>query len=109
MYLGVPYFVDVAASAGFDIAYAIELARQGRADEALRALPIELIQQMGIAGTAQQCAAQLARYRDLVDTIVFAPPSGLTADDGTEQKRLSAMHACSNPTATQHLRRLGVE
>lgn len=85
MYLGVPYLVDVAASAGIDITAAINLARQGLVDEALRALPFELVQQMGIAGTAEQCAAQLARYRQLVDTIVFAPPSGLTADDGIEQ------------------------
>ena len=100
MYLGVPYLVDVAAGAGFDISGAIAMAQQGKVDEALRALPIELIQQMGVAGTVEQCAKQLARYHGLVDTIVFAPPSGLGADDGIEQISRILSANWPRPTAT---------
>lgn len=85
MYLSVPYLVDVAAGAGFNIRASVSMAQQGKVDEALRALPIALIEQMGVAGTVEQCAEQIARYQSLVDTIVFAPPSGLSADEGIEQ------------------------
>ncbi len=85
MYLGVTYLADVARTAGFDVEPAIALARDGRLDDAVRAIPMELVQQMGIAGTARACREQLRRYRGLVDTVVFAPPSGLDADAGVEQ------------------------
>lgn len=85
MYLNVPYLKDVAAGAGFDISASVSMAQEGNVDEALRALPIGLIQQMGVAGTVEQCAEQSARYHGLVDTIVFAPPSGLSADEGIGQ------------------------
>ena len=85
MYLGVPYLADVARSAGFDVEPAMALAREGRVDAAVRAIPMELVQQMGIAGTARACRDQLGRYRGIVDTVVFAPPSGLDADAGVEQ------------------------
>ncbi len=85
MYLGVPYLADVASAAGFDVRPAMALAREGRFDEAVGAIPMALVQQMGVAGTVEQCRSQLRRYDGLVDTIVFAPPSGLTADEGVEQ------------------------
>lgn len=85
MYLGVPYLADVARAAGFDVGPAMALAREGRLDDAVRAIPMELVQQMGIAGTARSCRDQLGRYRGSVDTVVFAPPSGLDADVGVEQ------------------------
>ena len=87
MYLGVPYLADVASAAGFDVQPAIELARHGRFDEAVEAIPMELVRQMGVGGTVDQCRTQLRRYEGLVDTIVFAPPSGLSADEGVEQIR----------------------
>jgi 5,10-methylenetetrahydromethanopterin reductase len=85
MYLGVPYLAHVAATAGYDVAPSIALAQHGRFDEAVAALPMGLVRQMGVAGTVDQCKDQLRRYEGLVDTIVFAPPSGLTADEGVEQ------------------------
>ena len=85
MYLGVPYFAGVARSAGFDVEPAMALARVGQLDDAVRAIPMELVQQMGIAGTARACREQLDRYRDIIDTVVFAPPSGIDADAGVEQ------------------------
>ncbi len=85
MYLGVPYLAHVAATAGYDVALSIALAQHGRFDEAVAALPMGLVRQMGVAGTVDQCREQLRRYDGLVDTIVFAPPSGVSADDGAEQ------------------------
>ncbi len=85
MYLGVPYLADVAVAAGFDVGSAMALARDGRLDDAVRAIPMELVKQMGIAGTARSCRDQLGRYRGVVDTVVFAPPSGLDADAGVDQ------------------------
>jgi 5,10-methylenetetrahydromethanopterin reductase len=85
MYLGVPYLAHVAATAGYDVAPSIALAQHGRFDDAVAALPMGLVRQMGVAGTVEQCRDQLHRYDGLVDTVVFAPPSGLYADEGVEQ------------------------
>ena len=85
MYLGVPYLVDVASAAGFDVQPSVALARNGHFDAAVEAIPMALVQQMGVAGTVEQCRTQLRRYDGLIDTIVFAPPSGLSADEGCEQ------------------------
>lgn len=104
MYLGVPYFADVARSAGFDVEPAMALARDGRVDDAVRAIPMELVQQIGIAGTARACREQLGRYRAMVDTVVFAPPSGLDADAGVEQitRILEADWHHSRPPESHH-------
>ncbi len=85
MYLAVPYFVDVAQGVGIDLEPAVRLARSGRLDDAVRAIPMELVHHMGIAGDEASCCEQLRRYDGLVDTIVFAPPSGLDADAGIAQ------------------------
>jgi 5,10-methylenetetrahydromethanopterin reductase len=87
MYLAVPYLVDVATAAGHDLTDAIGLATSGLLDEAVAAIPMALVREMGVAGTVDECRRQLARYDGLVDTIVFAPPSGLDAETGFEQIR----------------------
>ena len=83
-YLFVPYLAEVASWAGFDLTDATARALAGDVDAALTALPTELVRLMGVYGSARQCAKQLRRYDDLVDTIVLAPPSGLPVDVGAQ-------------------------
>jgi 5,10-methylenetetrahydromethanopterin reductase len=84
LYLLVPYLAEVAAAAGFDIGNAVAAATRGDFDGALSLLPLDLVAQMGVAGTPQQCAAQLRAYDGLVDWIVFAPPSRTPPDTGIQ-------------------------
>jgi 5,10-methylenetetrahydromethanopterin reductase len=82
MYLGVPYLYEVASRNGFDMTDVQAHALAGRHDDAVAAIPHELVPAMSVYGPADACASQLLRYRDLVDTVILAPPSGLAPADG---------------------------
>lgn len=77
MYLAVPYLYEVAERNGFDMSAVKAHAMAGRYDDAVAALPHDLVSAMSVYGSEQSCATQLLRYRDLVDTVILAPPSGL--------------------------------
>jgi alkanesulfonate monooxygenase SsuD/methylene tetrahydromethanopterin reductase-like flavin-dependent oxidoreductase (luciferase family) len=79
-YLRVPYFYDVAEACGYDLAVTRQHVAAGDDAAALEAVPDELLTAMGLAGSPHDCVAQLARYADLVDWVLLAPPGVLAGD-----------------------------
>lgn len=77
LYLQVPYFYEIAGSAGGDLSRARTLANAGRLDDAQEALPTVALQQMTLCGSAAAVREQASEYDGLVDWMLLTPPGGL--------------------------------
>ncbi|WP_028922676.1 LLM class flavin-dependent oxidoreductase [Pseudonocardia acaciae] len=79
-HLRVPYFYQVAAHAGIEPSETRRLAEAGDADGALAAIPDELLDAMGVAGSVPTVCARLAELAEHVDHIQLMPPRHLAGE-----------------------------
>lgn len=77
MYLGVPYFHEVAEASGHDLTEVERLLGSGDRAGALAAVPDGWLRDAALVGTAEQVRAAATRYEGLVDWLLLTPPTGL--------------------------------
>lgn len=93
-YLPVPYLGEMSQHHGWDLSRAKAAHEHGDVEASIQAIPDALLNATCIAGTPEQCRAQLQRYEGLVDWVLLTPPSGLPAEASAEaQRRILAAFA----------------
>ena len=80
-HVGIDYFHATAAHTGFDLSDVEALEQAGRHDEAVAALPDDLIRTMAAVGSAESCRNRVAALEGLVDSVQLLPPRHVAPEE----------------------------